>query len=74
MFALPRYVIKDGRIIVEQGEIREETYGKTLHVAPDYDRDIEPDIRNWFEESTRSSGGIIPSSRIHPRSRSDRRE
>ncbi len=38
-------------IIVEQGEIREETYGKTLHVAPEYDRDVETDIQRWFEES-----------------------
>ena len=45
MFELPRYVIKAGRLLVEQGEIREETYGKTLHVAPDYDRDVEPDIQ-----------------------------
>ncbi len=44
-------MIKAGRIIVEQGEIREETYGKTLHVAPDYDRDVEADIKRWFEES-----------------------
>ncbi len=51
MFELPRYVIKAGRIIVEQGEIREETYGKTLHVAPEYDRDVEPDIRDWFEDA-----------------------
>ena len=51
MFALPRFVIKSGQIIVEQGEIREETYGKTLHVAPDYDQDVETDIKRWFEES-----------------------
>ena len=51
MFELPRYVIKSGRIIVEQGEIREETSGKTLHVAPAYDRGVEPDIQKWFEES-----------------------
>jgi formylmethanofuran dehydrogenase subunit A len=51
MFELPRFVIKSGRIIVEQGEIREETYGKTLHVAPDYDRDVETDIKRWFEDS-----------------------
>ena len=37
MFELPRYVIKSGRILVEEGDIREEHYGKTLHVAPDYD-------------------------------------
>jgi formylmethanofuran dehydrogenase subunit A len=51
MFQLPRFVIKAGRIIVEQGEIREETYGKTLHVAPEYDRDVEPDIEKWFEDA-----------------------
>ncbi len=49
MFELPRHVIKGGRIIVEQGEIREEVGGKTLLVAPEYDRDMEPDIRTWFE-------------------------
>ena len=51
MFELPRMVIKSGRIIVEQGEVREETYGKTLHVAPGYDREIEPDIKRWFESA-----------------------
>lgn len=49
MFALPRLVIKAGRIIVEQGEIRDPLLGKTLHVAPEYDREVEADIRDWFE-------------------------
>jgi len=51
MFELPRYVIKSGVMLVEHGEIREEFYGKTLHVAPEYDREVEPDIQKWFEES-----------------------
>jgi formylmethanofuran dehydrogenase subunit A len=51
MFELPRHVIKGGRLIVEEGEIREERFGKTLHVAPDYDRGVEGDIQRWFEES-----------------------
>jgi formylmethanofuran dehydrogenase subunit A len=50
MFELPRYVIKSGRVIVEEGEIRENLIGKTLHVGPDYDRDIEDDISQWFED------------------------
>ena len=25
-------------------------HGKTLHVSPDYDRDVEADIREWFEQ------------------------
>jgi formylmethanofuran dehydrogenase subunit A len=51
MFELPRYVIKSGRVLVEQGEIREDFYGRTLHVAPEYDRGVEPDIAAWFEDS-----------------------
>jgi formylmethanofuran dehydrogenase subunit A len=51
IFELPRVVIKAGRILVEQGEIREDSSGKTLHVAPDYDHDFEPDIKRWFEDS-----------------------
>jgi formylmethanofuran dehydrogenase subunit A len=51
MFALPRFVIKSGQIIVEQGEMRKETYGKTHHVAPDYDQDLVKDIQRWFEKS-----------------------
>lgn len=50
MFELPRFVIKAGRILVEQGEIREVPDGKTLHVAPDFDRGVEEDIRQWFEQ------------------------
>jgi formylmethanofuran dehydrogenase subunit A len=50
MFELPRYVIKSGRILVEEGEIREDHLGKTLHVAPDYDVALETDIANWFEQ------------------------
>jgi formylmethanofuran dehydrogenase subunit A len=49
MFTLPRYVIKGGEIIVENGEIRQELFGKTLHVAPEYDTEIVPDIKKWFE-------------------------
>src|SRR5204863_4278888 len=41
MFALPRYVIKSGEILVEEGDIRLEHYGKTLHIAPTYDPSAE---------------------------------
>ena len=50
MFQLPHYVIKAGRILVEDGEIRAEHIGKTLHVAPQYDAGIEPQIAEWFEQ------------------------
>lgn len=50
MFELPRYVIKAGEIVIEEGEIRAVPDGKTLHVAPSYDPAIEDHIRNWFEQ------------------------
>lgn len=50
MFELPRFVIKSGQVIVEQGEIRVPLTGKTLHVSPGYDQAIETDIAAWFEK------------------------
>jgi formylmethanofuran dehydrogenase subunit A len=50
MFELPRFVIKAGQVLVEQGELRKSSFGHTHHAAPDYDREVEPDIREWFED------------------------
>jgi formylmethanofuran dehydrogenase subunit A len=50
MFACPRYVIKEGNILVEDGEIRKEIFGKTLFVSPEYDPAVEKDIRDYFEK------------------------
>jgi formylmethanofuran dehydrogenase subunit A len=49
MFSSPRYVIKEGQILVEDGHIRQETYGKTLFVSPAYDPAVEKDIREFFD-------------------------
>ena len=46
---LERLVIKSGRIMIENGELRDPFVGKTLHIAPDYDRDVEADIQELFE-------------------------
>jgi hypothetical protein len=35
-------------MMIENGAIRAPFIGKTLHVAPEYDRDVEADIQNWF--------------------------
>ena len=48
MFELPRYVLKAGEIIVEQGEIRRALFGRTLHAATSFDEGVLPDIQNWF--------------------------
>jgi formylmethanofuran dehydrogenase subunit A len=50
MFSCPRYVIKEGQVIVEDGHLRQETFGKNLYVSPEYDSAIEKDIREFFEQ------------------------
>jgi formylmethanofuran dehydrogenase subunit A len=50
MFSTPRYVLKDGRIIIEDGEFRTDYEGRVLHVAPDYDPKVEEVIRPFFED------------------------
>jgi formylmethanofuran dehydrogenase subunit A len=50
MFEAPRYVIKGGQVIVEDGELRMPVEGKTLHVKPAYDRAIEEEVRGFFEK------------------------
>jgi formylmethanofuran dehydrogenase subunit A len=49
MFEMPRFVIKSGEVIVEQGEVRRSQEGSTLHVGPSFDEGMTPDIRRWFE-------------------------
>jgi formylmethanofuran dehydrogenase subunit A len=50
MFATPRYVIKGGRVIVEEGELREAPSGDLLRVAADPDEAIERTLRPLFDE------------------------
>ncbi|MBI3864255.1 MAG: formylmethanofuran dehydrogenase subunit A [Planctomycetia bacterium] len=50
MFQLPRWVLKAGEVVVEQGEIRQETFGSTLRADTHYDESAIPNIRQWFEE------------------------
>jgi formylmethanofuran dehydrogenase subunit A len=49
MFAIPRWVVKAGAVVVEDGELRAAPDGVTRHVAPGYDRAQEADIRSWFD-------------------------
>jgi formylmethanofuran dehydrogenase subunit A len=50
MFSVPRYVIKDGEIIIEDGEFRADREGRLLHVAPAYDPGIERIIKPFFDD------------------------
>jgi formylmethanofuran dehydrogenase subunit A len=50
MFELPRYVVHHGEIVVDGGEIKSNMEGKLLHVAPEFDQEVVPDIQDWFEK------------------------
>jgi formylmethanofuran dehydrogenase subunit A len=49
MFALPRCVLKAGEVVAEQGEIRAAAFGRTVHVAPDFDAAVLPNVRAWWD-------------------------
>jgi formylmethanofuran dehydrogenase subunit A len=50
MFEHPRYVIKGGEIVVEDGEIRAVTQGRQFIVHPSFDEQIEEYLRPLFEK------------------------
>ena len=50
MFAVPRYVLKDGRVIVEDGELRDTVAGSQLRVAVDHDPEVERLLEPLFDE------------------------
>ncbi len=50
MFAYPRYVIKGGVVVLEEGEIRQTTEGRGFVVQPTYDPKIEDYIRPLFQQ------------------------
>ena len=52
MFALPRYVLKAGAVILDDGDLRAWPDGRTLVAAPGYDRDEERAIAAWFDEAS----------------------
>lgn len=65
MFQLPRFVIKGGQVIAEQGEIRQPHdpvahAGRTLHVTPRYDNEVEPHVQKWFEQNYSIQFGNYP--------------
>jgi len=50
MFAAPRYVVKDGQAVVEDGELRAAGAGRLLRVGAEYDPSIEPTLEELFAD------------------------
>jgi formylmethanofuran dehydrogenase subunit A len=49
MFSAPRYVIKSGRLVIDNHEFCADFTGRTLHIAPGYDPSIVQTVRPFFE-------------------------
>ena len=49
MFATPRYVIKAGTLVVEEGQLRRAPAGRRLHVRPGYDDALLPGLQKHFQ-------------------------
>jgi len=49
MFATPRYVVKGGTLVVEEGQLRRAPRGQRLHVRPGYDTAVETPLREFFD-------------------------
>lgn len=49
MFAWPMMVVKAGTLIMEDGEFRNHSKGSLLQVSPNYDREYNETIEQWYE-------------------------
>lgn len=67
MFAHPRYVLKSGEVIVEEGELRKSIEGRQFAVKPQYDESIEDYLRPLFQQHYTMSFENYPVSaeRVH---------
>jgi formylmethanofuran dehydrogenase subunit A len=50
LFHSPRYVIKGGEIVVEEGQIRQVIDGREFVVRPAFEEQIEEFLRPWFQQ------------------------
>jgi len=50
MFATPRYVVKSGVVVVEEGQLRRAPAGRRLHVRPPFDAAVTRTIRQHFDD------------------------
>jgi formylmethanofuran dehydrogenase subunit A len=50
MFATPRFVVKGGALVVEEGQLRRAPSGRRLYLRPGFDAGIEPDLARFFAQ------------------------
>ena len=50
MFATPRYVLKAGQLVVEEGQLRRAPAGRRLHVRPGHDASVARDVERFLDQ------------------------
>ncbi len=67
MFSAPRYVLKDGRLIIQDHEFAQEHTGRLFHIEPAYDNAIESLLEPFFNDyySIRFRNYAVDDSYLH---------
>lgn len=67
MFAYPRYVIKGGEVVIEEGELRNPVEGRAYAVRPRFDEKVEDFLRPLFQQQYTMSFDNYPveAERVH---------
>ena len=67
MFNAPRYVIKDGELIIKDHEFQRDYQGRLLHIEPGHDSAIESEIETFFDSyySIKFNNYAVPDSHLH---------
>ncbi len=60
MFATPRYVVKGGVLVVEEGQLRRAPAGRRLRLSPGYDAAVLRDVRRFFDTHGTVAFGNFP--------------
>ena len=64
MFSTPRFVLKAGELVVEEGQLRRAPDGRRLHVRPTYDRAVERGLKEYFDRYATVSFENYPIGRL----------
>ena len=49
MFSIPRYVLKSGEVIIDDGALRAAPEGRVVRTEREFDPSITADLKSWFD-------------------------
>jgi formylmethanofuran dehydrogenase subunit A len=52
MFAFPRYVLKTGEVVIDDGDLRQPVRGTTWYTAREFDDAIVPGVQRWWNRDS----------------------